>query len=253
MNEELIQSFTAYTNALEQKISALEQRVSLLESRLSANSQTDQDVVALLGQLQERIAQVEEMSSRAAIAATEPKKDYVADDEENKPEVEVELIVDDTPEVEEQPQEEEKEEDTTIYMPEAGKNEEEEVVPVVAKTVEQPQPEVAPQAEPVLPTPQPVAKKEAPVAKEEPKAAPTQTSLFGAPVKDIRQAISLGDRFLFQRELFAGNGEKMQKTLDDLNALDTLDEALEYIRSHFDWDKDATAVQLFENVLRRRF
>ena len=246
MNEELIQSFTAYTNALEQKISALEQRVSLLESRLSANSQTDQDVVALLGQLQERIAQVEEMSSRAAIAATEPKKDYVADDEEDKPEVEVELIVDDTPEVEEQPQEEEKEEDTTIYMPEDDKNEEEEVVSVVAEPVVQPQPEVAPPVETVLPTPQPVAK-------EEPKAAPTQTSLFGAPVKDIRQAISLGDRFLFQRELFAGNGEKMQKTLDDLNALDTLDEALEYIRSHFDWDKDATAVQLFENVLRRRF
>jgi hypothetical protein len=72
-------------------------------------------------------------------------------------------------------------------------------------------------------------------------------------VEDIRQAISLGDRFLFQRELFAGNGELMQKTLDELNALDSLEEAMEYVADNFEWDKESTAVQLFENVLKRRF
>ncbi len=93
----------------------------------------------------------------------------------------------------------------------------------------------------------------APEPKHEDKPQPTQTSLFGAAVQDIRQAISLGDRFLFQRELFDGNGEKMQKTLDEINTLDTLDEALAYVREHFDWDKDTHAAQLFENILRRRF
>jgi hypothetical protein len=63
----------------------------------------------------------------------------------------------------------------------------------------------------------------------------------------------LGDRFLFQRELFAGNGELMQKTLDDLNALSSFDEAIEYIQENFEWDMECTAVQLFENVLKRRF
>jgi hypothetical protein len=82
---------------------------------------------------------------------------------------------------------------------------------------------------------------------------PTQTSLFGSAVEDIRQAISLGDRFLFQRELFAGNGELMQKTLDELNALGSLNEAMDYVLNNFEWDKESTAVQLFENVLKRRF
>ena len=82
---------------------------------------------------------------------------------------------------------------------------------------------------------------------------PQQTSLFGSAVEDIRQAISLGDRFLFQRELFAGNGELMQKTLDEINTLGSLNEAMDYVLDNFDWDKDSTAVQLFENVLKRRF
>ena len=90
-------------------------------------------------------------------------------------------------------------------------------------------------------------------AKPQPAAVATQGSLFGTMVEDIRQAISLGDRFLFQRELFDGNGELMQQALDELNELYTLNEALEYINEHFEWDKDSTAAQLFENVLKRRF
>ena len=94
-----------------------------------------------------------------------------------------------------------------------------------------------------------------PEAKAEPatRPAPQQTSLFGAAVEDIRQAISLGDRFLFQRELFAGNGELMQKTLDELNVLGSLEEAMDYVADNFEGDSDSTAVQLFENVLKRRF
>ena len=45
----------------------------------------------------------------------------------------------------------------------------------------------------------------------------------------------------------------MQKTLDELNGLGSFNEAMEYMTDHFEWDKDSTAVQLFENVLRRRF
>jgi hypothetical protein len=93
----------------------------------------------------------------------------------------------------------------------------------------------------------------APAAKPAPRPVPQQTSLFGTTVEDIRQAISLGDRFLFQRELFAGNGELMQKTLDELNALGSLEEAMDYVADNFEWDSDSTAVQLFENVLKRRF
>lgn len=113
----------------------------------------------------------------------------------------------------------------------------EEAAPVVEPVVEpEPQPEI-----PAAPAPQPEAPR-----------VPQQTSLFGAPVTDIRQAVSIGDRFLFQRELFAGNAERLQQTLTELNALSTLDEAIAFV-DKFGWDKQTPTYELFINVLRRRF
>ena len=272
MNEELIQSLNAYTNALEQKISALEQRVTLLENRLSANSQTDQAVASVLEQMQQQITQIQ--ATNNAIAEKTELLRSLSDSmgqEKDEPEVEVELIVGEDEDTEEEPTatasvEEETKEETAPEAEVEPEVQEElpEAVPEVHKEAPQAAPEVKkevaqPKAEERKTVVEP-AKEESkpaaavqPEAKAEVKTAPTQTSLFASPVKDIRQAISLGDRFLFQRELFAGNGEKMQRALDELNALDTLDEALEYVREHFDWDKESTAAQLFENVLRRRF
>ena len=95
--------------------------------------------------------------------------------------------------------------------------------------------------------------KEAPV-KEEPKeetAAP-KAVLYGKPVDDIRQAISLGDRFLYQRELFGQNAELMQRTLTELNGLSSFDEALQYI-GQFGWDTESNSYQQFLVTLHRRF
>ena len=114
------------------------------------------------------------------------------------------------------------------------------------KVVAEPAPVVEqPKAEPVIEQPKPAPQPEAP-------RVPQQTSLFGAPVTDIRQAVSIGDRFLFQRELFAGNAERLQQTLTELNALSTLDEAIAFV-DKFGWDKQTPTYELFINVLRRRF
>ncbi len=72
-------------------------------------------------------------------------------------------------------------------------------------------------------------------------------------IDDIRRAMSLGDRFLFQRELFSGDGEKMNKTIDKLNSLTSMEEALEYIAKKFQWDKESQAYELFTNILKRRY
>ena len=103
-------------------------------------------------------------------------------------------------------------------------------------TQAEPEPIVEPE-----PTPEPI---EEPVA---PKAA-----IYGKPVDDIRQAISLGDRFLYQRELFGQNAELMQKTLTELNALTSFDEAMAYI-SRFNWDTESNSYQQFLVTLHRRF
>ena len=119
--------------------------------------------------------------------------------------------------------------------------------------VEKPVAVAAPVVEPELPVePEPVptpAPAPAPVKEEvvSPKAA-----VYGKAVSDIRQAISLGDRFLYQRELFGQNAELMQKTLTELNELGSFDEAMEYIR-RFGWDTESNSYQQFIVTLHRRF
>ena len=92
---------------------------------------------------------------------------------------------------------------------------------------------------------------EEPVAEKEP-AAP-KAMLYGKPVDDIRLAISLGDRFLYQRELFGQNAELMLRTLTEINELHSFDEAMTYIGSHFQWDTESNSYQQFIVSLHRRF
>ena len=234
----LIQAITDYTTTLEQKLSALEARVAQLEASNEAMRQEGDEARALIATLQ---AEVAALAATGAVAA-----------QTAEPEVEIELIV------EEEPQEEVKEElekQETIEPLESIEPiesleilDEVEVVEPVAEPAPAPQPEA--KAEPVAEPTQLLHNATQPLHNA---TQPLQTSLFGTSVEDIRQAISLGDRFLFQRELFAGNGELMQKTLDEINGLGSLSEAMDYVRNNFDWDKESTAVQLFENVLKRRF
>ena len=138
----------------------------------------------------------------------------------------------------------------------------------VAAPMPAPQPiqEEAPLVEPVAieqPTPQPIIeevkdiesiqepKVEIQVEKEE-EVAP-KASIYGKAVTDIRQAISIGDRFLYQRELFAQNAELMQRTLNELDQLHSFAEAMDYINMRFQWDQESNTYQQFIVTLHRRF
>ena len=107
---------------------------------------------------------------------------------------------------------------------------------IVEKPIEQPAP--TPVVEPTPVVDEPAA----------PKAA-----MYGKPVDDIRLAISLGDRFLYQRELFGQNAELMQRTLNELNALGSFEEAMGYINARFQWDEESNTYQQFLVTLHRRF
>ena len=215
----LIQSITAYTSALEQKLSALEARVAQLEQQIEEANET-------MRQFGERLEAKGERLEDPDIEILKEKRLQL---EEELNRLETLEITDDAPISTEEP--------VVELEPE----------PVV----EEPAPAPILDLEPVV-EPAPVAEPE-PVVEPAPRPVPQQTSLFGTTVEDIRQAISLGDRFLFQRELFGGNGELMQKTLDEINALGSLSEAMEYVADTFEWDNESTAVKLFENVLKRRF
>ena len=117
--------------------------------------------------------------------------------------------------------------------------------PVVApEPAIEPVPVVAPETV-VAPEP---AKKEPVIA----EVASPKAAVYGKAVDDIRLAISLGDRFLYQRELFGQNAELMQKTLTELNELGSFDEAMSYI-SRFGWDTESNSYQQFIVTLHRRF
>jgi uncharacterized coiled-coil protein SlyX len=116
----------------------------------------------------------------------------------------------------------------------------------------EPEPAVASEPEPE-PEPEPVVETiaEEPVVAEEP--ASPKAAIYGKAVDDIRLAISLGDRFLYQRELFGQNAEMMQRTLTELNALGSFEAAMAYINEHFQWDTESNTYQQFLVTLHRRF
>ena len=235
--EQLIQAITAYTTALEQKLSALEVRVAQLEQQLEEANET-------MRRLGERLEAKGEWLEDPDIEILKEKRQLLAEELDRLETLE---ITDDAPISTEEP---------VVELEPEPVVEEPAPAPILElEPVVEPEPVVIP----VEPTPQavvevvPVVESAPVIEKPAPRPTPTQTSLFGSAVEDIRQAISLGDRFLFQRELFAGNGELMQKTLDELNALGSLSEAMDYVLDNFEWDKESTAVQLFENVLKRRF
>ena len=78
-------------------------------------------------------------------------------------------------------------------------------------------------------------------------------SIVNSKIEDISKAISLGDRFLFQRELFGNNGEIMQKTIAHLNSMNSAEEAMTYLQKKFAWDKESTTVERFIQLISRRY
>lgn len=78
-------------------------------------------------------------------------------------------------------------------------------------------------------------------------------SLANKKISDIKQAISIGDRFRFQRELFRGNGEDMNKTLSYINQLATFAEVQSFLQSKYNWEQGNTSADDFYQIVKRRF
>ena len=241
---------TLLIETLKQEVLSLRHELELIEKRAVALRST-------IGELTERLAQAEEQQKQLAEypAAVETAIQQNDTEEDNLPEIEVELIVADDDDEEDleveqidseaaEPETDEQEEmpELTDELPEATEE--------TTGQVAEPLPEATEMAE----QEEEESAEEATGAAKEPSHEPSVASAsLLPPIDDIRKAITLGDRFLFQRELFAGDGEKMNKTIDALNKLDSLDEALQYIGKKFSWDKETPAFGLFYSILLRRF
>lgn len=79
------------------------------------------------------------------------------------------------------------------------------------------------------------------------------STLANKKITDIKQAISIGDRFRFQRELFRANGEEMNKTLTYINQLATLEEVMSFLQSKYGWGVNNEVAEDLYQIVRRRF
>ena len=143
----------------------------------------------------------------------------------------------------------------------------------VSEPVPVPEPVEGPELEPVIepepvveeipeqvrneekePEPEPVPEpKPAPVPHPETERLPWRLDKPGISVKNIRSGISLYDRALFSGTLFKEDYALYDKTIGDLNALSTLDEAVDYLLERFpDWNLKSDIVYNFMMAIRKK-
>jgi len=107
-----------------------------------------------------------------------------------------------------------------------------------------------PVAEPVE---APEAPKPAPVPRPETERLPWRLDKPGMSVKNLRSGISLYDRALFIGTLFKEDYALYDKTISELNALSSLDEAVDYLLERFpDWNLKSDIVYNFMMAVRKK-
>lgn len=75
----------------------------------------------------------------------------------------------------------------------------------------------------------------------------------GPEVKDVRSAISLNDRVMFISTLFRDDSMLFQDVINKINALTTLEKAVQYLKENFpEWDMDSELVYRFMMSIRRK-
>jgi hypothetical protein len=77
------------------------------------------------------------------------------------------------------------------------------------------------------------------------------------PVKDLRKAIGINDRFLFINELFRGDEAMYERSIKTINSFNIYPEAEYWINRELKvkigWNNNSVTVQHFDQLVKRRF
>jgi len=77
------------------------------------------------------------------------------------------------------------------------------------------------------------------------------------PVKDLRKAIGINDRFLYINDLFRGDETMYERSIKTINSFNIYAEAEYWItrelKTKLGWSKDHPTVQGFDQLVKRRF
>jgi hypothetical protein len=83
--------------------------------------------------------------------------------------------------------------------------------------------------------------------------ASLQKKLENRHFADLSKALSLNDRFRFRRELFGNSPEKMDQALKEINALQSMDEAIAYLNKNYSEYSESESFTDFCNILENHF
>ena len=77
------------------------------------------------------------------------------------------------------------------------------------------------------------------------------------PVKDLRKAVGINDRFLFINDLFRGDENMYERSIKTINSFNIYAEAEYWIsrelKTKLGWNNDHPSVQHFDQLVKRRF
>jgi hypothetical protein len=77
------------------------------------------------------------------------------------------------------------------------------------------------------------------------------------PIKDLRKAIGINDRFLFINDLFRGDEAMYERSIKTINSFNIYPEAEYWItrelKTKLGWNNDLPAVTQFDQLVKRRF
>ena len=77
------------------------------------------------------------------------------------------------------------------------------------------------------------------------------------PIKDLRSAIGINDKFQFIQELFGGDEKLFEVGIKTINAFKIFPEAQFYIKRELreknNWDEESNVVKQFDQLIKRRF
>ena len=83
------------------------------------------------------------------------------------------------------------------------------------------------------------------------------TALHAAPIRDLKKAIGLNDRYLFISELFRGDENMYERSIKTINSFSIYPEAEYWIQRELKvklgWKEKDEAVVLFDQIVKRRF
>jgi hypothetical protein len=82
-------------------------------------------------------------------------------------------------------------------------------------------------------------------------------TLTEAPIRDLKKAIGINDRFLYINELFRGDENMYERSIKTINGFSILPEAEYWIQRELKvkigWNQDSETVKQFDQLVKRRF